>query len=1196
MTWRGTAAKGETPGVDERPTEVSTPGGEERVGAEREGHGSREVFRPGQIVAGRYRVVRFLARGGMGEVYEAEDRELQQPVALKTIRTVGAARQTMLDRFKREIALARRVTHPNVCRIFDLGQHVGEPAPGMPPPPAVTFLTMELLAGETLATRLRRERRLDTAAALPLVREMAAALDAAHRARVVHRDFKPENVFLVGGDDDGGGGDGASDSGSAGSRVVITDFGVARGQQEDRFASRVTGAGIVGTPAYMAPEQVAGDEVGPAADVYAFGIVLYEMVTGSVPFEGDNPLTTAVKRLQEPPTPPHLHVPDLDPRWEAVILRCLAREPAARFASAGEATAALAATAPTLAAASATAPDASSHLPPAVTTTPPARPRTPRRRLLLELALLAVVALAAVLFFFNRARAPEEPQVTPRRSLAVLGFANVSGREDLAWLSTALSRMLTTELESGEALRLASSETVARVRQDQDPAIGESLAPETLARLRTLLGSDFVVHGTYTPLGGDAGGPLRLDLRLEDAALGSTVTTLAVDGRQEELSGMVSQLGETLRQRLGVTAVGDADPQAGMPADPEAARLYAEALDQLAAWRPREARDLLLAASEREPRSALLHYSLSRVWLALGYTDRAAEAAERAYELSEDLPRADRLELEANYRTQRGDRAGALLAYQALFEAFPDNVEHGLRLIAAASTAGQPGKALETVEALRRLPAPAAEDPRIDLAEAEAAGLAGDPERQLEAARRGADRAATLGATSLEAQGRLMSSQASRALGRPAPAAEDAAAALALYRAGDDLSGVAAALTAEANTLLDRGQVTAATARYAEAVAEYETLGARGAAAATRNNLALVWRKRGDLDRATELYDEAEAIYRETGDTFALANTLNNRAVVEVERGRLEPARRLFEEALELWRKAGHAPLVAYALANIAGVERREGHLAASLATHREALALREDGGQRLGLAASLHAMAGVLLDLGQLAEAETVIGRALAIAEETGDRSALAQSRYRLGELRALEGRFEAAREAHEAALAARRQLEEGPAVLDGRLALADLRLAGGAPLEAEILAQGIAETAAAEGRSLEEAAAWRLVALARLAEGRVAAAAEAIATAAERSRGCGQPGVVLPIEIAAARIAAAGGREGEAAADLAEIAARAAEDGYSARAYEARGRRLGLLAASDPAARRELAELVAEVRRAGFGRLAAELAADPA
>ncbi len=285
--------------------------------------GADATFSPGDFLAGRYRIVRFIAHGGMGEVYEAEDAELGGRVALKTVRPELVALPGAMERFKREIHLARKVTHPNVCRIFDLGLHRANGK-------EITFLTMELLGGENLYQRLKRVGRMKPEEALPLVRQMADALATAHEASIVHRDFKSANVMLV--------------PSKGGERAVVTDFGLARGSVEGgALGAELTGTGdVMGTPAYMAPEQLEGRKAGAAADIYAFGVVLYEMLTGSLPFSGDSPFTAALKKLKEKPTPPRKLIPDLDPRWDGVVLRCLERRVEDRFETASDVVRALA--------------------------------------------------------------------------------------------------------------------------------------------------------------------------------------------------------------------------------------------------------------------------------------------------------------------------------------------------------------------------------------------------------------------------------------------------------------------------------------------------------------------------------------------------------------------------------------------------------------------------------------------------------------------------------------------------------------------------------------------------------------------------------------------------------------------------------------------------------------------------------------
>jgi DNA-binding response OmpR family regulator/TolB-like protein/Tfp pilus assembly protein PilF len=295
---------------------------------------STSVFRTGDIVAYRFRIVRYLAKGGMGELYEAEDLELRTRVALKTILSHIADDERSILMFKREVHLARQVTHPNVCRIYDVFRHRGASPRSDRSAVEVVFLSMELLHGETLADTIRRDGAFKTADILPVVRQMAAGLTAAHHVGVVHRDFKSQNVMLV-----------APARAEDEMRVVVTDFGLAWRSAQDEstgLSLSMSGEGeISGTPAYMAPEQVEGGAVTPATDVYALGVVLYEMVTGVCPFLGETPLKIAVKRLTEPAPSPRVHVPDVDPLWEATILRCLARRPEDRFATAGDVVAAL---------------------------------------------------------------------------------------------------------------------------------------------------------------------------------------------------------------------------------------------------------------------------------------------------------------------------------------------------------------------------------------------------------------------------------------------------------------------------------------------------------------------------------------------------------------------------------------------------------------------------------------------------------------------------------------------------------------------------------------------------------------------------------------------------------------------------------------------------------------------------------------
>ncbi len=258
-------------------------------------------FPPGTMLAGRYQIIGMLGQGGMGEVYRANDLTLDQPVALKFLPASMAANPAMLGRFHGEVRIARQVSHPNVCRVYDIGEVDDQ-----------LFISMEYVDGEDLGMLLRRIGRLPTERAVEFARKICAGLAAAHEKGVVHRDLKPANIMI---DSDG--------------QVVIMDFGLAA------VAEQIGGAEIMaGTPAYMAPEQLSGREVTVKSDIYALGLVLYEMFTGKRPFEG-NTLADMI-RVQQSTIPPSITevVKDLDPAVERVILRCIAPDPRNRPGSA----------------------------------------------------------------------------------------------------------------------------------------------------------------------------------------------------------------------------------------------------------------------------------------------------------------------------------------------------------------------------------------------------------------------------------------------------------------------------------------------------------------------------------------------------------------------------------------------------------------------------------------------------------------------------------------------------------------------------------------------------------------------------------------------------------------------------------------------------------------------------------------------
>jgi HAMP domain-containing protein/predicted Ser/Thr protein kinase len=260
----------------------------------------------GGLFAERYEVLGTVGKGGMGVVYRARDRQLDEVVALKVVRSeVMKEDPTLLDRFKQEIKLARRITHRNVLRTHDFGETMGTP-----------YISMEYLEGVTLKDLLRSKGALPLGVGLRIAKQMCQGLEAAHQQGVVHRDIKPQNILIL------------PESGD----LKIMDFGIARVSEMEAGASGLTTAGtVMGTPDYIPPEQAQGNPADFRSDIYSLGVVLYEIFTGRMPFSGDTVMAVVLSHIQKPPPPPHSVNPKVPPELEAIILRCLEKRPDRRY-------------------------------------------------------------------------------------------------------------------------------------------------------------------------------------------------------------------------------------------------------------------------------------------------------------------------------------------------------------------------------------------------------------------------------------------------------------------------------------------------------------------------------------------------------------------------------------------------------------------------------------------------------------------------------------------------------------------------------------------------------------------------------------------------------------------------------------------------------------------------------------------------
>ena len=297
----------------------------------------------------------------------------------------------------------------------------------------------------------------------------------------------------------------------------------------------------------------------------------------------------------------------------------------------------------------------------------------------------------------------------------------------------------------------------------------DSFAGDTLARIRSSLGADLVLVGSYLALGKEGEERIRLDLRLQDAGAGEVVAAASETGTTTQIFDLVARAGQTLRASLGVERVSETEAsavRATFPVSPGAARLYAEGLAHLRLLDALVARRLLEEASAVEPSHPLIHSALAQAWTMLGYDEKARAETKRALELSQELSREDRLSIQAFHHEAGSEWGEAARIWQSLVVFFPDSLEYGLRLAHAQTSAGNGALALATVESLRRRPAPASGDPRIDLAEAAAAKSLTDFERQRKAASEAAEKAGAQGARLLRAQARLVEGTALVDMGR----------------------------------------------------------------------------------------------------------------------------------------------------------------------------------------------------------------------------------------------------------------------------------------------------------------------------------------------------------------------------------------------------------------------------------------------
>jgi serine/threonine protein kinase/tetratricopeptide (TPR) repeat protein len=1061
-----------------------------------------------------YRVLGILGGGGMGLVYKGEDLKLNRPVALKFLPDEMALDPPTVERFQSEARHASALNHPNICTIYEVEEHDGQP-----------FIVMELLEGETLREVIARfanssagspgagRRGLPPPKLLDIAVQIAEGLNAAHQKGIIHLDIKPANIFVT-----------------PSGQVKILDFGLAtviealpepvgesrtpdspaKATRDDSRPERP--ASSMGTAGYMSPEQVRGEKLDARTDLFCFGLVLYEMASGSHPFHGRTAAELGHAILRDAPAPLPEDVPaDLG----SIIFRCLEKSPQARYQQATEVSAALKAV------------QLNQPISPAEPSGARSRSNAGRWVWFIAPLLLVLLALAALNWPGLQARllhresnsaAPFAAGVAaPRPSLAVLGFQNASGRPETAWLSTALSDMLATELAAGEKLRIVPAENVGRMEHDLSLTQTRTMAGDTLQKVRTYLGSDLILAGSYTALGKSPSGMLRLDAHLQNAATGETIASVAEVGSEINLFDLVSRAGEDLRNRLGVGAVAPVDVagiQAAYPARPEAERLYSLGLAKLRLLDARNALGPLQEAVAVDPQFPLAHIALARAWLWLGYDAKAEAEARLAFQLSGSLSREDRLVIEGEYREITHDWKLAAELYRTLARYFPDNIEYGLRQATAQSRSGGAKDALVTLAALRRLPPPQNEDPRISLGEAYARSLMGDSAGRLEAASRAANQAAARGSGFVEASARLQ----------------------------------------EGDALYDMGERDKALAAWEQSRSLWAAAGNPGEVAKALNNIGMLQQDMGNVAEARRLYESARSIWAGTGNLLGQMVALANLALIDHDQGNLGASRKRTEESLAIAREVDAAPDIAETLVDLANVQIDLGELSEALPKLVESVKIARQFGAKPRLAACLAALARGYYLHGEIAPAKQAIQEALDISSQTASKSKRALAMANWGEILMAQADLPQARKNLEEAQRIQTEIDEKSNAAGTRLQLAALSIEQGNAAAAEQATRAAKDEFRREAHPDDELGAEVVLLRTLLAQNKLAEAQRELAEArllAARSQDVPRR---LDFRIAEAQIQAASGRRDEALLILSSAVHDGAKYGFAGEQLQAR------------------------------------------
>ncbi|MCJ7581710.1 MAG: protein kinase [Candidatus Aminicenantes bacterium] len=603
----------------------------------------------GSTFAGRYQIIEELGRGGMGRVYKAVDSKIHEKIALKLIKPEIASDKKTIERFGNELKFSRKISHRNVCRMYDLGEEQGS-----------HYITMEYVAGEDLKSMLRMMGRMSPAQTVFIGKQICDGLVEAHRLGIIHRDLKPNNIMI-------------DREGSA--RVM--DFGIARSLK----TKGMTGSGImIGTPEYMSPEQAEAKDIDFRSDIYSLGVIFYEMVTGELPFQGDTPLSVAMKHKGEKPRDPREINAQIPEDLSGLILKCLAKEKDDRYQSAGEIRSELERIEKGL-------PTTSKVIPKAIPST--SREITvsfqPKKLLFPALAVFSLILVIVLLLLFIPGK-KTVPIPTDKPSLAVLYFENNSGDETLENWRSGLSEMMITDLSQSKFLHILSGDRIFSLLDNLNLLENEKYSAEDLKKVASQGGVSHILRGSFIT----AGEKFIINVSLMRTDTTEVVSSIQEDGLGEiSITESIDRITTRIKSDLNLTeeqVSGDIDRELSQitSQSPEAYKLFAEGRKIFYQGDPRASIPYFERATAADPEFAMAYRALAISYSNLGLLPIRDEYIKRAMELKERLPDRDRYLIEGDYfRSSERTYDRAIPAYKKALELYPDDttINHNLALL-----------------------------------------------------------------------------------------------------------------------------------------------------------------------------------------------------------------------------------------------------------------------------------------------------------------------------------------------------------------------------------------------------------------------------------------------------------------------------------------------------------------------------------